>query len=34
MACIVYSDKPSSFEELLDKDGFVIIHKRNLRVKT
>ena len=29
---IVYSDKTSSFEELLDKDGSVILHKRNLKV--
>ena len=28
---IVYSDKTSSFEELLDKDGFVTIHTRNLQ---
>ena len=26
---IVYSDKTSSFEELLDKDGSVTIHTRN-----
>ena len=29
---IVYSDKSSSFEELLDKEGSVTIHKRNLKV--
>ena len=29
---IVYSDKTSSFEELLDKDGSVTIHTRNLQV--
>ena len=29
---IVYSDKTSSFEELLDKDWSVTIHKRNLQV--
>ena len=27
---IVYSDKTSSFEELLEKDGSVTIHTRNL----
>ena len=32
MPSIVYSDKTSSFEELLDKDGSVILHKRNLKV--
>ena len=30
--CIVYSDKTSSFEELLDKDRSVIIHKINIHV--
>ena len=30
--CIVYSDKTSSFEELLEKDGSVTIHTRNLQV--
>ena len=29
---IVYSDKTSSFEELLEKDGSVTIHTRNLQV--
>ena len=29
---IVYSDKTSSFKELLEKDGSVTIHKRNLQV--
>ena len=29
---IVYSEKTSSFEELLDKNGFVTIHTRNLQV--
>ena len=29
---IVYSDKTSFFEELLDKDGSVTIHIRNLQV--
>ena len=29
---IVYSDKTSSFEESLDKDGFVTIHTKNLQV--
>ena len=29
---IVYSDKTSSFEELLEKDGFVNIYTRNLQV--
>ena len=29
---IVYSDKTSSFEKLLDKDGSVTIHTRNLQV--
>ena len=29
---IVYSDKTSPFEELLDKDGSVTIHTRNLKV--
>ena len=29
---IVYSDKTSSFEELLDKDGSVTIRTRNLPV--
>ena len=29
---IVYSDKNSSFEELLEKDGSVTIHTRNLQV--
>ena len=29
---IVHSDKTSSFEELLDKDGSVTIHTRNLQV--
>ena len=29
---IVYSDKSSSFKKLLDKDGSVTIHKRNLQV--
>ena len=28
---IVYSDKTSSFEKLLEKDGFVTLHTRNLR---
>ena len=32
--CIVYSDKTSSFKELLDKDGSVNIPKRNLQVLT
>ena len=30
--CIVYSDKTSSFEELLDKDEYVTMHTRNLPV--
>ena len=29
---IVYSDKTSSLEKLLDKDGSVAIHTRNLQV--
>ena len=29
---IVYSDKQSSFEELLEKEGSVSIHQRNLQV--
>ena len=29
---VVYSDKTWSFEKLLDKDGSVMIHKRNLQV--
>ena len=29
---IVYNDKSSSFEDLLEKDGSVSIHHRNLRV--
>ena len=29
--CIVYSDKTSSFEKLLEKDGSVTIHTRNLQ---
>ena len=29
---IIYSDKQSSFEELLEKDGSVSIHQRNLQV--
>ena len=29
---VVYSDKSSSFKELLDKDGSITIHKRNLQV--
>ena len=29
---IVYSDKTSAFEELLDKDGTVIIQTRNLQI--
>ena len=29
---IIYSDKQSSIEELLEKDGFVTIHQRNLQV--
>ena len=29
---ITYSDKTSSFEALLDKDGSVSIHKRNLQL--
>ena len=29
---IIYSDKQSSFEELLEKDGYVSIHQRNLQV--
>ena len=28
---IIYNDKKSTFYELLEKDGFVSIHKRNLR---
>ena len=28
---IVYSDKTSSFEKLLEKDGSVTIHTRNLQ---
>ena len=30
--CIVYSEKTSSFKELLDKDGSVTIQARNLQV--
>ena len=29
--CIVHSDKTSSFEKLLEKDGSVTIHTRNLQ---
>ena len=29
---IVYSNKNSSFQQLLDKDGSVTMHKRNLQV--
>ena len=29
---IVYSDKTLFFEELLDKDGSITIHTRNLQV--
>ena len=29
--CIVHSDKTSSFEKLLEKDGRVTIHTRNLQ---
>ena len=29
---IVYSDKTSSFKELLEKDGSISIHIRNLQV--
>ena len=29
---IIYSDKQSSFEELLEKDGSLSIHQRNLQV--
>ena len=29
---IIFSDKTSSFEELLDNDGSVTIHTRNLQV--
>ena len=32
--CIVYSDKTSSFDKLLDKDESVTIHTRNLEVLT
>ena len=32
MPCIVYSEKTSSFEELLDKERSVTIHKGNLIV--
>ena len=28
---VIYNDKKSSFYELLEKDGSVSIHKRNLR---
>ena len=28
---IIYCDKNSTFEELLDKDGFVMKYKRNLQ---
>ena len=28
----IYNDKQSSFNELLEKDGSVSIHERNLRV--
>ena len=29
--CIAFSDKTSSFEKLLEKDGSVTIHTRNLQ---
>ena len=29
--CIIYSDKTSSFEKLLEKDGSVTIHTRNFQ---
>ena len=29
--CLIYSDKKSSFKDLLEKDGSVSIHHRNLR---
>ena len=29
--CLIYNDKKSSFEDLLQKDGSVSIHHRNLR---
>ena len=29
---IIYSDIPSSFETLLEKDGFVSTHNRNLQI--
>ena len=28
----IYNDKPSSFNELLEKDGFVSIHEQNVQV--
>ena len=30
--CIIYSDKTSSFEALLEKDGSLSIHNRNLQL--
>ena len=29
---VIYSDKISSFKELLERDGFVPIHNRNLQI--
>ena len=29
--CLIYNDKKSSFEELMEIDSFVSIHDRNLR---
>ena len=31
-ASIIYNDKTSSFENLLEKDGSISIHNRNLQV--
>ena len=31
---IVYNDKQSSFNELLEKDGSVSIHMRNIQIPT
>ena len=32
--CVVYSDNPSSVEELLDEDGSITMHTINLQVLT